>query len=33
MSSVPARLFAIKGRGVIEKGAVADIVVWREAEF
>ena len=33
MTSVPARRFEIKGRGVIEKGSFADIVVWREAEF
>ena len=33
MTSVPARRFEINGRGVIEKGSFADIVVWREAEF
>jgi len=33
MTSVPARRFGIKGRGVIEKGAFADIVVWDEAKF
>ena len=33
MTSVPARRFEIKGRGVIEKGSFADIVVWRETEF
>ena len=33
MTSVPARRFGIRGRGVIEKGAFADIVVWRESEF
>ena len=33
MTSVPARRFAIRGRGVLEKGAFADLVVWREAEF
>ena len=33
MTSVPARRFGIKGRGVLEKGAFADIAVWREAEF
>ena len=33
MTSVPARRFGIRGRGVIEKGAFADIVVWREDEF
>jgi len=33
MTSVPARRFGIKGRGVLEKGAFADIVVWDEANF
>ena len=33
MTSVPARRFGIRGRGVLEKGAYADIAVWREAEF
>ena len=33
MTSVPARRFEIPGRGVIEKGAFADLVVWREDEF
>ena len=33
MTSVPARRFGIKGRGVLEKGAFADIAVWREASF
>ena len=33
MTSVPARRFAIRGRGVLEKGAFADLVVWSEAEF
>ena len=33
MTSVPARRFGIAGRGVVEKGAFADIVVWREDEF
>jgi len=33
MTSVPARRFGIKGRGVIEKGAFADLVVWDEAKF
>ena len=33
MTSVPARRFGLRGRGVIEKGAFADIVVWREEEF
>ena len=33
MTAVPARRFGLKGRGVLEKGAFADIVVWREDEF
>ena len=33
MTSVPARRFEIKGRGVIEKGAYADLVIWNESEF
>ena len=33
MTSVPARRFGIRGRGVIEKGAFADIAVWKEGEF
>jgi len=33
MTSVPARRFGIRGRGVIEKGAFADIVVWDETQF
>jgi N-acyl-D-amino-acid deacylase len=33
MTSVPARRFGLKGRGVIEKGAFADIAVWKEDEF
>jgi len=33
MTSVPARRFGIRGRGVIERGAFADITVWREAGF
>ena len=33
MTSVPARRFGIRGRGVIERGAFADIAVWREAGF
>ena len=33
MTSVPARRFGIRGRGVIEKGAFADLVVWNENEF
>ena len=33
MTSVPARRFGLKGRGVLEKGAFADIAVWKEDEF
>ena len=33
MTSVPARRFGIKGRGVLEKGAFADIAVWRAESF
>ena len=33
MTSVPARRFGIKGRGVLEKGAFADVAVWREDAF
>jgi N-acyl-D-aspartate/D-glutamate deacylase len=33
MTSVPARRFAIKGRGILEKGAFADIAVWRRDAF
>jgi len=33
MTSVPARRFGLKGRGVIEKGAFADVVVWSEEGF
>jgi len=33
MTSVPARRFGLRGRGVIEKGAFADIAVWKEDEF
>ena len=33
MTSVPARRFGIRGRGVLEKGAFADLVVWDEAGF
>ena len=33
MTSVIADRFGIKGRGRIEKGAYADLVVWNEAEF
>ncbi len=33
MTSVPARRFAIPNRGVLKKGAFADVVVWRESAF
>ena len=33
MTSVPARRFGLRGRGVLERGAFADIAVWREGEF
>ena len=33
MTSIPARRFGLRGRGVLEKGAFADIVVWKEDEF
>ena len=33
MTSLPAERFAIRGRGVIEKGAFADLAVWREDDF
>ena len=33
MTSVPADRFGIRGRGRIETGAFADLVVWNEAEF
>ncbi len=33
MTSVPARRFGIRGRGVVERGAFADLAVWREDEF
>lgn len=33
MTSVPAKRFGIKGRGVLERGAYADIAVWREKDF
>ena len=33
MTSAPARRFGIRGRGTLEKGAFADIVVWNEGEF
>ena len=33
MTGVPARRFGLKGRGILEKGAFADLVVWKESEF
>ena len=33
MTSIPARRFGLNGRGIIEKGAFADIAVWREDAF
>ena len=33
MTSVPARRFGIAGRGVLERGAFADVAVWEEAKF
>ena len=33
MTSVPADRFGIRGRGRIEKGAFADLVVWKEEDF
>ena len=33
MTSVPARRFGLRGRGVLEKGAFADVAVWKEGEF
>jgi len=33
MTSVPARRFGIRSRGVLEKGAFADVAVWREESF
>lgn len=33
MTYVPARRFGLAGRGVVEKGAFADIAVWRDGEF
>ena len=33
MTSAPARRFGIDGRGTLEKGAFADIAIWKEDEF
>jgi N-acyl-D-amino-acid deacylase len=33
MTAVPAERFGIRGRGVLEKGAYADIAVWDEDCF
>ncbi|MBO5905706.1 MAG: D-aminoacylase [Kiritimatiellae bacterium] len=33
MTSMPAERFGLKSRGVIKRGALADIVVWNEKEF
>ena len=33
MTALPAARFGLKGRGVLEKGAFADIVVWDEDNF
>ena len=33
MTSVPARRFGIPRRGILEKGAFADLVVWKEDAF
>ena len=33
MTSVPARRFGIRGRGTLEKGAFADVAVWKEDDF
>ena len=33
MTSVPARRFGLRGRGVLARGAFADVAVWREEEF
>lgn len=33
MTSVPARRFGIRGRGIIERGAYADIAIWNKREF
>ena len=33
MTSVPAKRFGLTGRGTLEKGAFADIVIWDEDDF
>ena len=33
MTSIPAKRFGLRSRGVLEKGAFADIAVWREDQF
>jgi N-acyl-D-amino-acid deacylase len=33
MTSAIARRFGIKGRGILEKGAYADIAVWNRENF
>ena len=33
MTALPAERFGLKGRGILSKGAFADIAVWREDEF
>ena len=33
MTSVPAKRFGLRGRGTIEKGAFADIAIWKEDAF
>ena len=33
MTSVPAKRFGLRGRGVLEKGAFADLIVWDEERF
>lgn len=33
MTSMPAERFGLKSRGVVKRGALADIVVWSEKEF
>ena len=33
MTSVPAARFGIKSRGVLERGAAADVIVWRPESF